>query len=324
MNTYILLYDYFSMAEGFDPGREFATVHWADELDSDSEGHAVWKNTRRTRSNKQGGGKYKSLVKETAGVTTEDWQNLNPALKTHIGHSQDGDHKLSSQVTLDCEHNHQSTVTADMTNHMLETWSKKGVELNGNTQKAFILCNRKGYRQGMVVSCKPEKSKDWHYIIYEFDPPPTQTTDAIYSAFRNQFNHPPDAIYHVPNETSNLPSQAHTLYQRHQFHAMHGSPQAEELHAEYLAIAKKAKLESTMKPTRPEETPKPPKLKKVQYGGDIPALPPMPQPLIPTMYPQKGEGEGGGGGIGDFFTNTLSELFNPEDIIDSIFSIAAL
>ena len=133
------------------------------------------------------------------GITNENWTNLQPALKTHIDHNQDAGHKLTSQVTLDCEHNHQSTITADMTNHMIDTWAKKKVELNGKTQKTLILCNRPGYRQGMVVSCKPEESKDWHYIIYEFDPPPIQTTDAIYAAFRNQFNHPPDGVYHVPS-----------------------------------------------------------------------------------------------------------------------------
>lgn len=300
------------MADAFDPEEQFGTVHWADEEDKGHEPTTTRKRSRtRSATPSAQDHKYKSFVKETAGVTSEDWQNLHPALKMHVDHNQDAGHKISSQVTLDCEHNHQSTVTADMTNHMLETWAKKGVELNGDTQKTLILCNRPGYRQGMVVSCKPEESKDWHYIIYEFDPPPTQTTDAIYQAFRNQFNHPPDAVYHV-TEASNLPSQANTLYKRHKFHAHYDSPQTQELHDQFVAVTKKAKAEKEKLPHKPPNTPRPPILKKVQFGGDIPSLPPMPEPVIPQMYPQNssggGVGGGGDGGLGGFFTNQLNCL----------------
>ena len=43
------------------------------------------------------------------------------------------------------------------------------------------------------------------------------------------------------------------------------------------------------------------------------------------MYPQDGEGGGEGqGGLGGFFTNVLGEFFNPQDIIEGLFSLAAL
>ena len=170
-----------SMADGFDPASEFAvgTVHWADE-DEAPTGDSNSTNTTRKRTRSKSitpapeerpSKKYKSIVKETLGVTKEDWTNLHPTLQRHIAHNQGGDHHLTSQVTMDCEHNHQSTVTADMTNHMLDTWAKKGVDLNEETQKTFILCNQAKYRQGMVVSARPKDQKDWHYIVYEFDPP---------------------------------------------------------------------------------------------------------------------------------------------------------
>ena len=52
----------------------------------------------------------------------------------------------------------------------------------------------------------------------------------------------------------------------------------------------------------------------------------MPAPVIPQMYPSnEGQGSGGGeGGIGGFFTNQLSEMLNPEGIIESLFGLAAL
>lgn len=165
---YVVYFAVYSMADDFDPSSEFGlhTVHWADELEQkEQEGGGQTRKRARSRSltpeqHDRPSKKYKSIVKETVGVTSENWTNLQPALKTHIDHNQDAGHKLISQVTLDCEHNHQSTITADMTNHMIDTWAKKKVELNGKTQKTLILCNRPGYRQGMVVSCKPEESKD--------------------------------------------------------------------------------------------------------------------------------------------------------------------
>lgn len=325
------------MADGFDPASEFAvgTVHWADEdgvLAEEDNGTS--KTRKRTRSKsitpapeEKPTKKYKSIIKETVGLTNENWTNLTPAVQRHIAHNQEGDHHLSSQVTMDCEHNHQSTVTADMTNHMLDTWAKKGVELDDETQKTFILCNQAKYRQGMVVSARPKGQKDWHYIVYEFDPPPTQTTDAIYSAFRNQFQHPPDGVFHVPTQGESLQSQAATLYQRKRFHAYHDSPQAEELHQQYVAVTKQINEKKAEEPQPSQPQPKPPKLSKVElFGDDIPALPPMPAPVIPQMYPSnEGQGSGeGGGGIGGFFTNQLSELFNPQDIIESLFGLAAL
>lgn len=337
INICTLLPSVLSMADGFDPASEFAvgTVHWADEdgvLAEEDNGTSKTRKRTRAKSitpapEEKPTKKYKSIIKETVGLTNENWTNLTPAVQRHIAHNQGGDHHLSSQVTMDCEHNHQSTVTADMTNHMLDTWAKKGIELDDETQKTFILCNQAIYRQGMVVSARPKGQKDWHYIVYEFDPPPTQTTDAIYSAFRNQFQHPPDGVFHVPTQGESLHSQAATLYQRKRFHAYHDSPQAEELHQQYVAVTKQINEKKAEEPQPSHPQPKPPKLSKVElFGDDIPALPPMPAPVIPQMYPSnEGQGGGeGGGGIGGFFTNQLSELFNPQDIIDSLFGLAAL
>jgi len=236
------------MAGGFDPASEFAvgTVHWADEDGMRGEEGDGTNTRKRARSKsltpapeERPSKKYKSIVKETVGLTGENWTNLRPAVKRHIAHNQEGDHHLSGQVTMDCEHNHQSTVTADITNHMLDTWHKKGVQLDQDTEKTFILCNQAKYRQGMVVSVKPKDQKDWHYIVYEFDPPPVQTTDAIYQAFRNQFQHPPDGVFHVPTQSESLQSQASTLYQRKKFHEFHNSPQTDELHQQFVAVKNK-------------------------------------------------------------------------------------
>lgn len=132
-------------------------------------------------------------------------------------------------------------------------------------------------------------------------------------------------MYHVPSGNPDLPAQAETLYKRKRFHEYHDSPQTDELHQQYIAMANKVK-ERKQHPTRESTTPKPPILQKVEFNGDIPSLPPMPQPVIPQMYPPSsdGGGGGGGGGLGNFFTNQLSEMFNPQEKIESLFSLAAL
>jgi len=45
---------------------------------------------------------------------------------------------------------------------------------------------------------------------------------------------------------------------------------------------------------------------------------------MPSSEGQGGGEGGGGGGIGGFFTNTLSELFNNPELIDTLFGFAAL
>ena len=303
----------------FDPDEDWREVHWADEED---EGYTTRRGRKRSLTpvaQEKPTKKFKSIIKASAGLTSENWQNLTPALVKHIAHHADAGHKLSAQVVMDCEHNHQSTVTADMTDHMLETWEKKGVTLDGATQKVFVLCDRPGYKQGMVVSAKPADSEDWHYLVYHFDPPPASTTNAIYEAFKNQFNHPPDGVFNVPTAgTVDLQAQANTLYKRAKYHQHNKSPQAADLHKEFVAVTKKLQDHKEGATKNPPQHP--PQVVNL-YGDDIPALPPLPQVQIPSMYPQDGEGQGG---LVGFFTNVLGEFFNPQDIIEGLFSLAAL
>jgi len=74
------------MAEEFDPSTEFGTVHWADEGESGGK-HMERASRKRTRSKsltpheeERASTKFRSIVKETAGVSEEKLAESNPSI----------------------------------------------------------------------------------------------------------------------------------------------------------------------------------------------------------------------------------------------------